>query len=235
MSDWATFAEIFGSPFRWVEYDGFDPKMKMELENMMRTQKTSNFAIFQKGTELHTEEQKNTTGSTDLYDRLANFCDRQISKLVLANTMTLDSEGGKYKGDVHEKSEMRVANADKRDIISMLNTEFIRVLGTFGINAEGGYFAFEKDSTSLDDIIKLSGLIDIPAEYLYEQYNIPAPTGDGTKKQGDKSQEAKEKKEEEKKQKEEKKLSENAGTGYWLLDRLASFFDFFAKAPRGRG
>jgi phage gp29-like protein len=234
ISDWATFAEIFGTPFRWVEYDGFDLSVKKELEAMMSVQTAAKYAILPKGSELHSEEAQNKSGSTDLYEKLSTFCDRQVSKLVLANTMTLDAEGGNYKGEVHEKSEMRVAEADKRDITELLNTEFIRILEVFGINAEGGYFAFEKDETSLDDIVKLSGIIDIPAEYLYERYNIPMPTGakKQTKKEDTKPNSAEAKKEE---NNNVKKLSEHAGTGYWLLDKLASLFDFFAKAPHDRG
>jgi phage gp29-like protein len=229
MSDWATFAEIFGTPFRWVEYDGHDMKVKQELEVMMKTQKTAGYAVIPTGTALHMEESQNKLGNTEVYKLLAEFCDKQISKLVLANTMTLDSEGGKYKGDVHEKSEMRVAEADRRDIIALLNTEFIRVLGTFGINAEGGYFAFEEDQTSLDDMVKLNGIIDIPPEYLYERYNIPMPTGatKGKKKET-------EKKEKDGQEKEDKKLHEHR-YGYRLLDKLSDIFDFFGSAPRVRG
>lgn len=234
MSDWATFAEIFGTPFRWIEYDGFDMRVRQELELVMKNQKTAGYAIIPRGTELHMEESQNKLGNTEVYKLLAEFCDKQISKLVLANTMTLDSEGGKYKGDVHEKSEMRVAEADRRDIIALLNTEFIRMLGTFGINAEGGYFAFEEDETSLEDIVKLNSIIDIPPEYLYERYNIPMPTGAA---KGKKKEPEKDKKDNTKK--DDEKLHEHPEhtmrSGYWILNKLSDMFDFFASAPWVRG
>jgi hypothetical protein len=229
MADWATFAEIFGTPFRWVEYDGYDIKVKQELEAMMKVQRTAGYAVIPQGTALHMEESQNKLGNTEVYKLLAEFCDKQISKLVLANTMTLDSEGGKYKGDVHEKSEMRVAEADRRDVIALLNTEFIRILGTFGIHAEGGYFAFDEDQTSLDDIVKLNNIIDIPPEYLYERYNIPTPAGASKEK---KKEPAKKDDEE----KDEEELHERSQrSGYWILNKLSDLFDFFASAPRARG
>ncbi|MDR3350716.1 MAG: DUF935 domain-containing protein [Prevotellaceae bacterium] len=233
MADWATFAEIFGTPFRWVEYDGYDMKVKQELEAMMKFQRTAGYAVLPQGTNLHMEESQNKLGNTEVYKLLAEFCDKQISKLVLANTMTLDSEGGKYKGDVHEKSEMRVAEADRRDIIALLNTEFVRVLGAFGINAEGGYFAFEEDETSLDDIVKLNGIIDIPPEYLYERYNIPMPAA-GAAAKGKKKEAGETKKDDAKKN--DKKLHEHPERyGYGILNKLSDLFDFFASAPRARG
>ena len=36
------------------------------------------------------------TSSTDLYERLARYCDEQVSKAILGQTLTSDSGGGSY-------------------------------------------------------------------------------------------------------------------------------------------
>ena len=234
MADWALFAEIFGTPFRWAEYDGFDPNVKKQIEEALKMSVGAKYGLFPEGTSFHMEESQNKSGSTDLYKSLANFCNKEVSKAFLGNTMTLDAEGGNYKGEVHEAAELRIAEADKKDLISILNTDFIRVLETFGIKAEGGYFDFEQqdEEVTLADRLtmdmQLNNLIDIPDDYFYEKYGIPKPE----KKDKVAKKAATEVKEEIEVKKDEKSLTDSKRTFGLSLNPLKWLKSFFVLAPR---
>lgn len=96
--------------------------------------------------------------------------------------MTLDAEGGQYKGDIHEGSEAAVHKSDFRYVTNFLNTVFRRLLEVHGFNPGNGKFSFIveehiclKDRLDMD--ARLAEKIEIPLEYWYEKYNIPLPEG----------------------------------------------------------
>ena len=77
--------------------------------------------------------------STQLISILSqNFSGKM--NLARIKFLGLFTEGGNYKGEVHEKAEMRIADSDRHFLLSILNTDFIRVMETFGIQTQGGWF-----------------------------------------------------------------------------------------------
>lgn len=63
--------------------------------------------IHGKDTELNLKEAGNKSGSADLYDKLCERCNSEISKLVLGNTLTTEASktGTQALGTVHKKVE----------------------------------------------------------------------------------------------------------------------------------
>ena len=237
LSDWSTYTQIFGIPFRWAEYDGYDENVRKKLDEMLSRSLTAPYATLPKGTNLHIVESQGKSGSSDLFKSLGDFANKEISKLFLGNTMTLDAEGGNYKGEVHEQSELRIASTDKHLLLSILNTEFIRILETFGIHAEGGYFAFDEAEdinmmARLQMDMQLATMIDIPEDYWYETYNIPKPEGLKTKvaKKKEEDPDPEDDPEPSGKKPKEAKLSESR----WGKFKKA-FSDFFLSALNGKG
>lgn len=225
IADWSVYAQIFGTPFRKMTYDGHDLETKNKLEEIAANTGTAQWAVIPKQAELELIESKSQSGSSDLYKALAEFCDKQNSKLILGNTMTTDAEGGNYKGEVHEGVETKFSFADKRLVLNTLNTSFIRILENFGIPAAGGNFIFEEpDALSLDDYIKLSKEIDFEPDFFYDKYNIPKPKGAATKKP-EKTPEKE--KENGKEQKNEGRLKDEP---VYFWKRLSEFFGLKKKA-----
>ena len=69
------------------------------------------------------------TSSTDLYERLARYCDEQISKAILGQTLTSDSGGGSYaQSKTHNEVRHDLTVADCKALAATLRRDLIRPL-----------------------------------------------------------------------------------------------------------
>lgn len=213
VADWSVFAQVFGTPFREYIYE--DPTTRKLLEETAKNTEAASYVVRPVNGEFKIHDTGNKTGSSDLYKELAKFCDEQMSKLILLNTMTTDAQGGNYKGEVHAQSEDEVTKADKRFILRILNEKFKTILANFGFATEGGWFGYEDQeqmtpAEQLEFDIKFNEIAPLDADYWYETYNRPKPKKQPEKRGADtqppqEPDETKKQKEENKKEKKELK------------------------------
>ena len=79
------------------------------------------------------------TSSSDLYERLARYCDEQISKAILGQTLTSDSGGGSYaQSKTHNDVRHDLTVADCKALASTLRRDLIRPLSRTAPRADGG-------------------------------------------------------------------------------------------------
>ncbi len=77
------------------------------------------------------------TSSTDLYERLARYCDEQISKAILGQTLTSDSGGGSYaQSKTHNEVRHDLTVADCKALAATLRRDLIRPLVLFNFGEE---------------------------------------------------------------------------------------------------
>lgn len=181
LSDWALFNQMFGFPFREFTYDGHDPKVKKEIERIAKSTLTAPYAVIPSNASMKILENGSKSSSNALFKDLSSFSDKQMSKAILHSTMTIDAEGGNYKGDVHHQSEKEVTKADEKYILRILNTQFIQILANFGYKVDGGRFIVDnEDGLSLKDRLAidkdLNDIVEIEPEYFYDKYKIPVPS-----------------------------------------------------------
>ncbi|MFI5218245.1 MAG: DUF935 family protein [Bacteroidia bacterium] len=183
--DWAQYCELFGMPFRVAKYDGYDEKTRTDLENALKAAGSAAYIVIPKEADLNFI-QNNTTGSSILYDMLIDSCNKELSKLVLGQTMTTEASGAYAQAKVHHEVEKEILFADKLFVKNILNDKLIPLLRIHGYNVEGGKFIFqEKENidkkTRLDMDLKLAKRIKIDDNYFYETYNIPLPKNENVK------------------------------------------------------
>lgn len=182
--DWSQFSEIFGMPIQEYIYDSDDEESRQRaMEDAANTGSLAQF-FHAKDTEFKLTEAGNKTGSADVYERLCERCNNEISKLVLGNTLTTESSenGTQALGTVHKKVEDKVAQADKNYVLNVLNYDMSDIFAHMGINTAGGVFCFpekkETDSTTkLNIITTLKKNFNLPVsdEYLYEEFGVEKP------------------------------------------------------------
>lgn len=177
--DWAQYCELFGMPFRVAKYDGYDEKTRTDLENALKAAGSAAYIVIPKEADLNFI-QNNTSGSSILYDMLIDTCNKELSKLILGQTMTTEAGGALAQAKVHQEVEKEIHYADKLFVKNILNDRLIPLLRVHGFNVDGGKFIFqEKENidkkTRLDMDLKLSEKIRIDDSYFYETYNIPLP------------------------------------------------------------
>lgn len=182
IGDWATFAEIFGSPLRKGKFPLGDDQSKRELEEAMNEAGSANSVIMPDTCDIDFVSNTTSTSGKGVHESFADWLNNEMSKIILGNTMTTDAQGGNYKGEVHQDSEDGIFNADKKFILRVLNSTFWDLLEVHGYNpADGKFSVVESDDIALKDRItidkELNGIIDMEPEYYYEKYGVPVPKG----------------------------------------------------------
>lgn len=177
--DWAQYCELFGMPFRIAKYDSYDEKTRTELEGALKAAGSAAYIVIPKEANLEFI-QNNTQGSSELYETLINGCNRELSKLILGQTMTTETGGSFAQAKVHQQVEVEIHNADKLFVRNILNDKLIPLLKVHGFNTGNGRFVFQEKeniekSIRLEMDLKLAEKIKIDDNYFYETYNIPNP------------------------------------------------------------
>ena len=67
-----------------------------------------------------------TSGKIELYKEMANWVDKQVSKLVLGQTMTADDGSSRSQAEVHDDVRQDILEADARQLEKTLNRDLIR-------------------------------------------------------------------------------------------------------------
>lgn len=243
MADWAQFCEIFGMPIREYTYDAEDEEARNQIMEDMQEQGAAACFIHPKGSELTLLESAGKSGSSDLYDKLYERCNNEISKIFLGNTLTTEASerGTQALGTVQEKGEKRINESDRQMILNVLNYDMADIFENMGINTRGGEFVYvkpqETNITTLVDVMTKMKSAGVPVsdDTFYEKTGIPKPDNydqlkaeqEQKKEQFSISTENENRKEQKTNEKQEEKKSENV---------LKSFYNhlrrFFVHAPK---
>lgn len=187
LKDWVAFAEVYGMPLRLGKYQpGASEDDKVALMQALIQIGADAAGIIPDGTtiEFITTEK---ASSTDLYEKLARYCDEQISKAILGQTLTSDSGGGSYaQSKTHNEVRHDLTVADCKALASTLRRDLIRplVIFNFGEDKRIPYLRFdceesgdlEQTANILGTLIKEVGL-KVPTSYIYKKFSIPKPEG----------------------------------------------------------
>lgn len=193
VADWAQFAEIFGAPIREYTYPTDDDEARQRA--LADAESTGSMSVFVHAQEtvMELREAANKTGSSDLYDKLCERCNSEISKLFLGNTLTTEAsdKGTQALGTVHKDVEEKVTLADRQDILDVLNYDMSDIFAMLGINTAGGVFCYpekkviepEKKMAILTQL-KTNFNLPVSDDYLYEEFGVEKPVNyDELKKQ----------------------------------------------------
>lgn len=165
ITSWAAFIDRFGYPLRLGKYS---PKATEEdIETLRRAVASigSDFgAVIPESAILEIIESKTTQSTSDTYEKLANFVNKEISKLVLGQTMTSE-EGSSYsQAQIHNEVREDIAKSDIRQIMETLNSQLIVPYCKFNFGQLEEYPKFElfkPDSDNVELIINaVSNLAD---------------------------------------------------------------------------
>lgn len=185
LKDWVAFCEVYGMPLRLGKYQpGASEDDKRALMQALAQIGADAAGIFPDGTTIefiNTEK----ASSTDLYERLARYCDEQVSKAILGQTLTSDSGGGSYaQSKTHNDVRHDLTVADCKALAATLRRDLIRplVLFNFGEDRRIPYIRFDaEESEDLEQTANIIGTLiektglKVPTSYLYKKFSIPKP------------------------------------------------------------
>ncbi|MDH6357232.1 DUF935 family protein [Parabacteroides sp. PF5-9] len=186
MSDFAQFVELYGHPLKEGTYDAWDTEIRKKLTEDLYNSGGSSVFVHPTGTNVNIHDTTSKGATGELYRGFMQFCNDELSKLELGNTLTTEvgEKGTQALGTVHQAGEDRIIRLSKQLVLNILNYELTEVFTNLGFNTDGGEFTFStpqnKDLSAriqIDLQLQAMGL-KIPQNYLYETYGIPKPEGD---------------------------------------------------------
>ncbi len=188
LKDWVSFAEVYGLPLRLGKYaPGASDEDKRALMEALIQIGADAAGIIPDGATIDfiTTEK---IGSTNLYEQLARYCDEQISKAVLGQTLTSDSGGGSYaQSKTHNDVRHDLTVADCKALASTLRRDLIRPLCIFNFGEDKRIPKIQFDCEEGEDLERLANILDVligkiglqvPTSYIYRKFSIPEPEAD---------------------------------------------------------
>lgn len=186
IKDWVAFAEVYGMPLRVGKYEpGASKEDKQALIAAIRGLASDAAAIISKATEIEfVESQKQ--GSINVYESLANFCDTQMSKAILGQTLTSDSGDGRGSyalGKVHADVRKDLVEADAKALAKTIRAHLIRPMVGFNFGWDAPVPRFRILYEPPEDLQPVAEtyktLVDmgqpISREHVSERFKVPLP------------------------------------------------------------
>lgn len=126
--DWAIFTQTYGQPIRVGKYhSGATEEDKKTLYRAVANIAGDCAALVPEGMLIEFIESKNVSSGSDLYEKRADWLDRQISKGVLGQTTTTDAvSGGHAVSQEHRLVQEDIETADCKALAAVINRDLIR-------------------------------------------------------------------------------------------------------------
>jgi phage gp29-like protein len=157
VTSWAAFIDRYGYPIRIGKYG------KKATEQDRATLKRAVAAIGQdfgavipESALLEIIESKHASETSNVYKTMADWIDKQISKLILGQTMTTDEGSNRSQSETHEKVRDDIADSDIQQIIETLNTALTIPYINFNFGEQENYphiDLFKPDEKNVEQII----------------------------------------------------------------------------------
>jgi phage gp29-like protein len=193
VKDWVTFNEVFGMPLRVGKYDSdATPEDIKKLSNAIKNLGSDAAGVISKKTEVEfIESASRGAGRMNPFQMLVDFANREISKAILGQTLTMDTTGqtGTYStAKIHEMVRQDILEADAEALGATITDQLIRPI--VGFNYPNGWnlplprmwIKAEAEENAKDmsevyvNVVKMR--CPIPLSHIYERFGIPAPKDD---------------------------------------------------------
>ncbi len=186
LKDWVSFSETYGQPLRLGKYSpSANEADKEALLQAVRSIGVEAAGIISRNTEIEFIEAQRT-GSLNIYEALAGFCDAQMSKAILGQTLTSEAGGSKGQGSyglgkVHNEVRLDLVKADASALAKTITQLLLRpiVLFNFGVDAPVPQFRFQvQEPEDLKALAEVYGSFidrgfDVSQEHVSERFGIP--------------------------------------------------------------
>jgi hypothetical protein len=175
---WSQYAELFGMPLRVGKTDILNPANRQNMEKMLENMGQASWGVFNLDDNIEFI-QTSGTSNHEIYDKMIDRVNSELSKLVLGQTGTTDEKSFTGSANVHAGILADYISAIKTDIVDHVHNVIIPKMKMFGMlpNTEL-YFKFEdNEQIPIDkhfEITKeLLNYYNISAEWIAETFNVP--------------------------------------------------------------
>ncbi|EJX7571962.1 DUF935 domain-containing protein [Vibrio cholerae] len=125
--DWWAFAEVFGIPVRVGKYGANASEGDIStLINAIGRIASDAGAVIPESMKIDLIETAKGNGGDTLFENMARWCDEQISKAVLGQTMTADNGSSQSQANIHNEVRIDIAKWDARQLESCINEYLVK-------------------------------------------------------------------------------------------------------------
>jgi len=189
--DWAVFNEKFGMPLILGKYEpSASPADREALVAAIRNLGTDAAGVISKSTEIEfVEAVSRLSGTTNPYQVKISVCNREMSKAVLGQTLTTDTEGstGTFAaGKVHAEVRQDLLEADAEMLSETIREQVIRPLVGFNFGWDkpipgfGFNIAEDEDLKTVAETYEILVKMGQPIaqQHISERFGVPMPQKD---------------------------------------------------------
>lgn len=177
-ASWDDFEQIFGVPIRIARTMINTEKHKNDLQQWLSTMGKKSYAIFDKQTDVEIKE-NSKTDSFNVFDKKIERINKEISKGIVGQTMTMDDGASRSQAEVHLEMFQDITDADIMDVQDWINDDFLPKLRNLGYDIPEGYTVelIDKKKTKPSDKIKVDGELmkngfNLDNDYVESTYDV---------------------------------------------------------------
>lgn len=155
VKDWLAFAEVFGLPLRIGEYDeAATEEDKEKLLNAVANLGSDAAAIVPVGMMIKIVDGAKASGGERLFEGLANYWNKELSKAVLGQTMTSEDGSSLAQAKVHDDVRQDILAGDGVDLAATLHRDVIKpfIDLNYGPRPRGQYPVIRIEPKHEDDL-----------------------------------------------------------------------------------
>lgn len=160
---WDEFEELFGVPIRIAKIASQSETVKNEVAGWLEEMGSAPYGVFPIGTEIDIKENSKGDAFNVFYKKIEAL-DKELSKLVLHQTMTTENGSSKAQGNVHENTLGEVVYADEKKMLAFLNNRLVPAMRLLG------YAIPENASISVERTKDPTAQIVIDGEFMRNGY-----------------------------------------------------------------
>ena len=157
VTSWAAFIDRYGFPIRLGKYSRKATKDDITTLRRAVASIGADFgAVIPEGATIEIIESKTSGENSDAYQKMATWIDKQISKLVLGQTMTTDDGSSRAQGEVHEEVRQDIAAADALAVADTLNSMLVVTYVDFNFGEQERYpeiILYKPDEQNIEQVV----------------------------------------------------------------------------------
>jgi phage gp29-like protein len=188
VAQWATFAEVFGMPLRIGRYDPVTAS-EQEIDDLRTAVVNIGHdaaAILPDSMRIEFADARRPTSGDNVFQGLADYWDKQISKLIVGQTMTADDGSSQSQAQVHDKVRLDIKQADARALQSTLFRQLVAPWTAFNYGPNAAVPKLRICVEPGEDLAALSAALApllkaglrVSAHELREKFGLTDPEGD---------------------------------------------------------
>ena len=187
IKDWNRFLEAYGMPTRLGRYGSNHSKQDQEaLRRAVRNIQGDGSAIIPESMQLEFIQGQTNGKGAESYEKICSYLNKEISKLVLGQTMTSEDGASQSQATVHNEVRKDIIASDARRVCACIIEQLIKpyLFLNYGADVNMPKIALplpqkEDLSTLADNITKLHGIgVEISVAQVREKFKLRIPTDD---------------------------------------------------------